>query len=273
MTRITLALLAICLAVGLQAAYAGTIPKVRGASRIVSGYQADPGQFPWQVIIKQDEFDDLLCGGSIISDSWVLTAGHCCYGHESLLLVFGTIDLYNDTALNMTATEFTIHPQYNPTNYNNDVCLIELPQPLTFSRYIAPITLMPQAMVSENLTGTVAAISGFGLQNDEYMDASDVLLWAQVQIINNSECSGVYEPGLVIESTLCAKGFDIANMSICNGDSGGALVTRNPDYNYVQIGINSFVPMDQCTEGLPSAYARLSYFLPFIYKVTGLTQY
>ncbi|XP_005187987.2 brachyurin [Musca domestica] len=265
MTRITIAFLIICLSVGLQQILAA---KLEG--RIVSGYKASPGQFPWQVIIRQDEFDDLLCGGSIISDSWVLTAGHCCYGFESLLLVFGTIELFDDTALNMTATNLNVHPQYNPTNYNNDVCLIELPEPLTFSTDIAPITLMPTALVTENLTGSVAAISGFGIMNDEYMDASEELLWAQVQVIDNSDCSGVYEPGLVIASTLCAKGYDIANMSICNGDSGGALVKRDPNYNWIQIGINSFVPMDQCTEALPSAYARLSYFLPFIYSVTGL---
>ncbi|XP_073835351.1 brachyurin [Musca autumnalis] len=267
MTRIALGLLLICFTAGLHTTHGGRIE-----GRIVSGYKASPGQFPWQVIIKEDEFDDLLCGGSIISDTWVLTAGHCCYGYDSLLLVFGTIELYDETALNMTATNINVHPQYNPTNYNNDVCLIGLPEALNFSTDIAPITLMPTAMTSENLTGSVASISGFGIMNDEYMDASEELLWAQVQVIDNDDCSGVYEPGLVIASTLCAKGYDIANMSICNGDSGGAMVMRHPDYNWIQIAINSFVPMDQCTEALPSAYARLSYFLPYIYNVTGLPQ-
>uniref|UniRef100_A0A1L8EF86 Putative trypsin-like serine protease n=1 Tax=Haematobia irritans TaxID=7368 RepID=A0A1L8EF86_HAEIR len=218
--------------------------------RIVSGYKADVGQFPWQVIIKQDEFDDLLCGGSIISDNWVLTAAHCCYGFDSLLLRFGTIDLYDDNALNMTATEIYIHPGYNDSNYNNDVCLIQLPESLTF--------------------GTVATIAGFGIMNDEYMDPSADLLWAQVQIISNEECSDVFEPGLVIDSTMCGKGYGVANMSICNGDSGGPLITKDPDHNWIQIGINSFVALDQCTEGLPSAFARLTSYLPYIQNVTGL---
>lgn len=170
----------------------------------------------------------------------------------------------------MTSDKLNIHPNYNPSNYNNDVCLIELPETLEFSQKIAPVHLLPRAMASKDLTGTVATIAGFGIMNDEYMDPSEELLWAQVQIIANSDCNDVYEPGLVISSTVCAKGYDIENMSICNGDSGGPLLIRDPNYSWLQIGINSFVPLDQCTEALPSAYARISSFLDYIYTTTGL---
>ncbi|NP_001298176.1 brachyurin precursor [Stomoxys calcitrans] len=242
--------------------------KIEG--RIISGQNAYLGQFPWQVIIKLDEYDDLLCGGSIISDSWVLTAAHCCYGYDSLILRFGTIDLYDDTALNMTVTKIEIHPSYNDTNYNNDVCLLQLPESLTFSSTIAPTTLVPSSMVSDDFVGTVATIAGFGITSDEYMEPSPNLLWAQVEIITNEECSDVFESGLVIDSTMCGKGYGVANMSICNGDSGGPLITKDPNLNWIQIGINSFVALDQCTEGLPSAFARLTSFIPFIQNITGI---
>lgn len=238
--------------------------------RIISGYAASPGQFPWQVIIKQDEYDELLCGGSIISDTWVLTAAHCCFGFDSLFLIFGTIELFDETALNMTSTELNIHPDYNSTTYNNDVCLIELPYALEFTTNISSISLLPNAMRSTNLTGSIATIAGFGVMNDVYMDASENLLWAQIQIIENSDCSKVYEPGLVISSTICGQGYEIANMSICNGDSGGPLILKDATYGWIQIGINSFVPLEQCTEALPSAYARISSFLDYIYNITGL---
>jgi secreted trypsin-like serine protease len=43
--------------------------------RITNGYAAERGQFPWQVglVINSRSF----CGGSLISNQWVLTAAHC----------------------------------------------------------------------------------------------------------------------------------------------------------------------------------------------------
>jgi secreted trypsin-like serine protease len=42
---------------------------------ITNGFTAERGQFPWQVSIIID--NSYFCGGSLISDEWVLTAGHC----------------------------------------------------------------------------------------------------------------------------------------------------------------------------------------------------
>ena len=45
-------------------------------ARVVNGEEAIPHSFPWQVSIKGQ--DDLhYCGGSILSQYWVLTAAHC----------------------------------------------------------------------------------------------------------------------------------------------------------------------------------------------------
>ena len=45
---------------------------------IVGGRAAVKHQFPWQVAIIPDEI--WFCGGSLISDSYVLTAAHCVVG-------------------------------------------------------------------------------------------------------------------------------------------------------------------------------------------------
>lgn len=44
-------------------------------SKIVGGYFANDNQFPHQVAILHK--GRLRCGGSIISESWILTAAHC----------------------------------------------------------------------------------------------------------------------------------------------------------------------------------------------------
>lgn len=48
-------------------------------SRIIGGKYARSGDFPYMVLIEFDISDTIVrhCGGSIISDQWILTAGHC----------------------------------------------------------------------------------------------------------------------------------------------------------------------------------------------------
>ncbi|XP_062140345.1 brachyurin [Drosophila sulfurigaster albostrigata] len=249
-----------------EAAPPQQLDQIKG--RIITGTDASVGQFPWQVILKRDEWDDLLCGGSIISDSWVLTAGHCAYGRDSLYLVFGTIELNDESAQSMTSTKLYVHPNYND-KMNNDVALVQLPQPLTFTNNIQPITLVSSTQSVNTYVGTEATIAGFGLVDDEYLDYSQVLQYAQVQVIANDKCSAVFGTSVVLSSTMCAQGNAGSNMSTCSGDSGGPLIINN-NGAWLQIGINSFVAEDRCTTGLPSGYVRLTSFIDYIAETTGL---
>ncbi|XP_017110857.1 brachyurin [Drosophila elegans] len=237
--------------------------------RIISGSQAKIGQFPWQVILKRDEWDDLLCGASIISENWVLTAAHCASGHDSLFLMFGSVQLNNEGAQNMTSTNIFVHPNYNE-NLNNDVALILLPEPLQFSSNVQAIQLVAESQESNSFVGTTATVAGFGLMDDEYLDYSPTLLFAQVEVIDNKECLPIFGTAVVLYSTMCARGLGGSNMSICSGDSGGPLIAYNSSSGqWQQIGINSFVAEDQCTASYPSGYVRLTSFLTFIAETTN----
>ncbi|KAI9588842.1 brachyurin-like [Glossina fuscipes] len=239
-------------------------------SRIVSGTPAVSGQLPWQVILKKDEFDDLLCGGSIMNECWVLTAAHCTHSLSSIFLMFGIVLIDDFRAVTMIATEFHEHPNYDPETLHNDVSLIRLPKILNYSNTIKPIPLVTSAYASSSFIGHVGVVAGFGLTDDEYLDYSKVLLWAQVEIIDNSECMRVYGDNVVIDSVMCARGRNNSNQGICSGDSGGPLLARGNNNEIMQIGINSFIAEDRCTEGLPSGFVRLTSFLTFITNTTGM---
>ena len=46
--------------------------------RIVGGEEAKRHDFPWQVAIMRG-YDGLICGGSILSQQWAVSASHCFY--------------------------------------------------------------------------------------------------------------------------------------------------------------------------------------------------
>ena len=54
-------------------------------ARIVGGEEAPAHSYPWQVAVYRYIFDDgewgfgLVCGGSIISNEWAVSAAHCVY--------------------------------------------------------------------------------------------------------------------------------------------------------------------------------------------------
>ena len=47
--------------------------------RIVGGDVTEPNEYPWQAAIlnKTDELNAVLCGGTLITEKWVITAAHC----------------------------------------------------------------------------------------------------------------------------------------------------------------------------------------------------
>lgn len=56
------------------------------SGRIVGGKPAFKGEFPHQVSVQEDNSGELshLCGGSIINETWILTAAHCFAGEHPL---------------------------------------------------------------------------------------------------------------------------------------------------------------------------------------------
>ncbi|XP_037915879.1 collagenase-like isoform X2 [Hermetia illucens] len=239
-------------------------------SRISGGSLAGINEFPWHVyILANGDGIASTCGGSILSETWVLTAAHCTHGFLNLDLYFGSTDVYSMPTI-ISSTYWIEHSQYDPSNYNNDISVVQLESALNYTPGIQPMNLISPSESSNDFVNEVATVLGFGYTSDQNPQESSDLLFTKVLIVPNTDCTARYGADIVTEKTLCAVGNASLDHSICSGDSGGAMVIKNENDDYVQIGINSFVSDLGCTTGWPSGYVRVGSYLEWISTQTGI---
>ncbi|KAK7790018.1 hypothetical protein R5R35_012979 [Gryllus longicercus] len=243
-----------------------TVDEIEGApkypeSRIVNGATATRGQFPYQVALYLDGRS--FCGGSIISNRWVLTAAHCAQGISTFTVYLGAQNLNNNENGRqiITTSQKIVHSGYNSNTLNNDIALVNLGQNVAFTTYIQAIQL---ASGSATYAGNTARASGWG-RTSQNSGVSNTLNYVDLPIITNTVCAQTYG-SIIVSSTLCASGS--GGKSTCNGDSGGPLVDRNSGR---QIGVVSFVSSAGCASGAPSGYIRVTSFTSWISSNTGIT--
>ncbi|XP_042855252.1 trypsin-1-like [Penaeus japonicus] len=235
-------------------------------SRIVGGTEVNPRhKYPWQVGLKMRGGKKYWCGGAVINDRYVLTAAHCFFDSDGNResdegLVVGVGDhLMSSTSDDVAATKLvsaakvTVHPQYNPKEFDYDVALVKLSDVLTFSREVGPVCLPKDD--TKTYAGEKGIASGWGTlssggsQPDELMEVT-------VPILDPS-CWGQS----VTARMLCA-GLEEGGKDTCQGDSGGPLCVQE-NSKYFQVGVTSFG--NGCADPKsPGVYARVTKFLAWI---------
>jgi len=246
-----------------------SVPSIQ--QRIVNGTSATNHQFPWFVSVRSQAQSGLqsICGGSLISANWVLTAAHCTSTYVSYTLGFGSNNL-NAPLKTLFSTTAIQHARYNPTTLNYDIAVIYLSESIQLTPEIQSVRLptMNQARQGQFHT-TKARVCGYGRTGDGSQALSTDLNWVDKRIITNDQCSRSYGPQVVIPSTLCTLGWDYNTQSTCNGDSGGPLLIDEGGL-WTQIGIVSFVSNQGCSSGHPAGYIRTTSFLNWISINTGI---
>uniref|UniRef100_A0A8C5NMJ3 Peptidase S1 domain-containing protein n=1 Tax=Junco hyemalis TaxID=40217 RepID=A0A8C5NMJ3_JUNHY len=209
---------------GLMAYYYGDMAYESGMTRIVGGAGALPGAWPWIVSIHHPWVPDPghLCGGSLISTQWVLTAAHCFDNNISLLsVVIGATQFTQPGhgAQMRSVKQLLVHEYYNPNDMSYDIALLELDHPVKCSPYIQ-LACVPDARlrVSELQNCWIA---GWGATTARSQDAPDLLQEAKVQLINLQLCnSSDWYGGEIHTHNLCAGypqgGIDTCQVGTCH---------------------------------------------------------
>ncbi|CAD7083013.1 unnamed protein product [Hermetia illucens] len=234
--------------------------------RIVNGTTSAPGQFPYQVmVIASIPFGQALCGGTLISDQWIVTAGHCIDGAYAFEVHLGA-QKFNDYTEPGREIYFSfdsiLHERYTASIAANDIGLIKLPNKVNFTKNIQPASLPTS---QDLLVGKTVIASGWGLQSTSASRPASELQYAPLQVLSNEECAKSYDPVLIRPSIICAKGANL--QSPCSGDSGGPLVLNG---TRTLVGITSFGSVLGCDFGYPGGFSRVAYFLDWISAKTGI---
>ena len=98
--------------------------------RIVNGVEAKPNTWPWLVLMQSDESK---CGGTIISEQYILTAAHCCTDVKyhldvnTISFVAGEHDLTEESVFEqrVNAQELFVHPKYDEHSLEYDFCVVK----------------------------------------------------------------------------------------------------------------------------------------------------
>ncbi|XP_029782204.1 chymotrypsinogen B isoform X2 [Suricata suricatta] len=135
-------------------------PVLNGLSRIVNGEDAVPGSWPWQVSL-QDSTGFHFCGGSLISEDWVVTAAHCGV-RTSHLVVAGEFDqgASEENIQVLKIAQVFKNPKFNMLTIRNDITLLKLATPARFSETVSPVCL--PAASDEFPPGLLCATTGWG---------------------------------------------------------------------------------------------------------------
>ncbi|XP_019748571.1 serine protease hepsin isoform X1 [Hippocampus comes] len=241
------------------------------ADRIVGGMEARQGMWPWQVSLQYNGVHQ--CGGSIISDRWIVSAAHCFPKRNGFIshwrVLMGSI--YNKPANANVAEVKTIvyHGNYLPfvvnsiDDHSSDIAVLALAKPITFNEYIQPICLPAYGQrIRDGQIGTVIGWGSLGDSGDE----TDVLHEVNVPVISDAMCNAPdYYYNQITGSMFCA-GFEKGGVDACQGDSGGPFMADDrlsKTSRYRLLGVVSW-GIECATAKKPGVYTTVSRFLPWI---------
>ncbi|XP_057593112.1 urokinase-type plasminogen activator isoform X2 [Hippopotamus amphibius kiboko] len=255
---------------------------LRPRFKIVGGEVTTIENQPWFAAIYRKHRGGsvtYLCGGSLISPCWVVSATHCFINHQKkeqdYIVYLGQSRLYSDTPTHTSSSgemkfeveKLILHENYSADTlaHHNDIALLKIrtgmgqcAQP---SRSIQTICLPPEN--GDAHFGTSCEITGFGKEDPSDYIYPEQLKMTVVELISHQECQQPHYYGTEVTNKMLCAADPQWKTDSCQGDSGGPLVCSTKG-RLTLTGIVSW-GRDCAMKDKPGVYTRVSSFLPWIH--------
>ncbi|NXH86981.1 ENTK Enteropeptidase, partial [Edolisoma coerulescens] len=134
-------------------------------TRIVGGSDARREAWPW-IVSLHFNFQP-VCGASLVSDEWLVTAAHCVYGRQlkpsrwrAVLGLYDQSDLAQPSTVVRNIDRIIMNPHYMKQTKDSDIALMHLQHKVQYTDYIQPICLPEKNQ--QFLPGINCSIAGWG---------------------------------------------------------------------------------------------------------------
>ncbi|XP_012062678.1 PREDICTED: trypsin delta/gamma-like [Atta cephalotes] len=229
--------------------------------KIIGGQSIDIRYRPFMLSLHNSY--GFLCGASILSSTWAITALHC-------LISVPSSQYYVRAGSNKMDRGGSVHRVTNIRVYNDtyrswflrlfyhDIALLEVKPPFHFSKTIKPVHL-PRS--SHELPFELL-VCGWGYINDKKVKNAETLMGVYVQHIPYETCiniTSLYATLVKDDYHLC---YGTQGKDACFGDSGGALASRRTIYGIVSFGHG-------CGK-VAGVYVKVFYYREWIKSVINL---
>lgn len=242
--RATLAILSCLVAVALA------MPQ---NSRIVGGNTVTRGQVPYQVSLRT-KMNQHFCGGAILAQNWVLTAGHCVSSRQAgeFIAVAGITSLREGNG--HVVSKIFLHPEFKADNLLNDIAVVQTETAFVFNMIVQPANIGNEFIDEE----MAASLTGWG-QTSYPGDLSDDLQGISMTTVSNEKCIAAHGSAEgtpdILETNICAVAAN--DTGACMGDSGSPLVAGRQIIGLVSWGV-------PCAKNLPDVFTRVSMYRDWV---------
>ncbi|CAF1044227.1 unnamed protein product [Brachionus calyciflorus] len=244
--------------------------------KIINGIPAISGGYPFMVSLGLYGSAGYrpLCGASILSNQFVLTAAHCV---KNFTNNYNMSSYFNKTGFRLTILsgidnlskvlpqtqiiyirKVSIHPNFTQVTDASDMAILKTNTAILYNNRTQPIKFPASSTVSA-VYGKRLTTLGWGMTQTGSI--SMALLTANMTVINNNDPLG--QCGTYKTKFYCMKDLTTVQSNACFGDSGGPLVLK-VNGSWVQYGIISFGTIGSngiCINTLPTFFTMVPTFM------------